>query len=318
MAGVLPRTNLPVEIVDYFRKERRRHSENVDTSVNTSRKKSPRNSHNISKCDTLGILIDKPKYRKYSTLLSRIASFENWPQNKTQEIKQLAEAGFAYTGTDDSVRCFYCSKGLRDWPEGACPWEQHVLASPDCGHVIQCKGKGYIRKILGEGHQDSDVDVDDSDEIVDTVQLAINRNENAVSAAREYCADEGILKKAIKTLIKQDLQKEFSAVELVKVIQEIGETSENANATSQLSEDEEQDDIETDGEVSESDEEDMEEANRKLKEPVTCKICYDAIACIITLPCGHMVCCSQCISALTKCAVCRTQIKGTVRALMAI
>ncbi|XP_053395458.1 putative inhibitor of apoptosis [Mercenaria mercenaria] len=316
MAGVLSRSQISEDIQDYFRKDRRRNPGNNHTSVNTSHNKSPRNRDNPSKCDTLGILIDRPKHKQYGTLQSRIASFENWPQDKTQEVRQLAEAGFGYTGVDDSVRCFYCSIGLKDWLEGACPWE-HVLASPDCGHVMQCKGKGYIRKILGEKDQDSDVDVDDSDEVVDTVQLAINRNEGAVIAAREYCTDEDILKRAIKTLIKQDAQKQFSAVDLIKVIQEFEETNENANATSQLSEDEEQDDIETDEDISEE-EEDMKETNRKLKEPVTCKICYDAIACIITLPCGHMVCCSQCISALTKCAVCRTQIKGTVRALMAV
>ncbi|XP_045156932.1 putative inhibitor of apoptosis [Mercenaria mercenaria] len=315
MAGVLSR---PEDIQNYFRKERGRQQGNSHTSVSTSRTKSPRNGDKQSKCDTLGILTDKPKHKQYGTLQSRIGSFENWPHNKTQEIRQLAEAGFGYTGVDDSVRCFYCSIGLRDWPEGASPWEQHVLASPNCGHVINCKGKGYIRKILGERDQDSDVDVDDSDEIVDTVQLAINRNEDAVIVAREYCTDEDILKRAIKALIKQDAQKKFSAVELVKVIQEIEETNETANATSKLTDDEEQDDTETDDEGSEEEEEDMEETNRKLKEPVTCKICYDAIACIITLPCGHMVCCSQCISALAKCAVCRTQIKGTVRALMAV
>ncbi|XP_053390348.1 E3 ubiquitin-protein ligase XIAP-like [Mercenaria mercenaria] len=301
-----------------FKSKSSKSSNTHGAEISTNpRNKSPRRSGEHSQCDSLGILTDKPKYKQYGTLESRIGSFVNWPENKTQDKNQLASAGFAYAGVDDSVRCFYCSIGLRDWPEGACPWEQHVLASPACGHVIQCKGKGYIRRILGEHCQDSDEEVDDSADVVDTVQLAIVRNEVAVIAAREYCTDDDIIKRAIKSLIRKDIHKKFSAVELVKTTQEIKERNVKTNQTAQRPGDEEQDGVETDGDSSES-EGDIEETNRKLKDPITCKICFDAIACIITLPCGHMVCCSQCISALAKCAICRAQIKGTVRACMAV
>lgn len=57
---------------------------------------------------------------------------------------------------------------------------------------------------------------------------------------------------------------------------------------------------------------------RNQKDATTCKICCNATPCIITLPCGHMVTCAQCASALTNCPVCRAKIKGTVRALMVI
>ncbi|XP_053378018.1 baculoviral IAP repeat-containing protein 7-like [Mercenaria mercenaria] len=334
MAGVHPGENVTGEDIQaYFRNRRNQGNRIEHDGNNTStglRSEVPRNGGQRSKCDSLGILIGKPKYRQYCTIDSRIKSFEKWPKGKTQDIKQLAEAGFAYTGVDDSVRCFYCSIGLRDWPNGACPWEQHILASEECGHVIQCRGKAYVRKILGESDQDSDVEVDDSNEFVDTVKEAMHRNQEAVFAAREYCENEELLRRAVKSLIKNNIQKEniqkqISAVELVKAIQEIEERNiEQTDTTKQVPENKKPDNIETDGEASESEEEaseseeDIEETNRKLKDPVTCKICFNAIACIITLPCGHMVCCSQCIPALTKCAVCRAQIKGTVRALMAV
>ncbi|XP_053390347.1 E3 ubiquitin-protein ligase XIAP-like [Mercenaria mercenaria] len=290
---------------------RRSNTHGIDISTNQQ------NNGEHSQCDNLGILTDKPKNSRYVTLKSRIGSFVNWPENKTQDKNQLAAAGFAYTGMNDLVRCFYCSIGLSDWQEGACPWKQHSLASPACGHVIQCKGKGYIRRILGEHSQDSEDEVDDSADFVDTVQLAIARNKDAVSAAREFCTDEDNIKQAIETLLRKDLRRNFSAVELVETIQEIKERSVKTNQTEQFPGDEALNDIETDGDSSES-EEDIEESNRKLKDPVICKICFDAIACIITLPCGHMICCSQCISAFTTCAICRAQIKGTVRARMAV
>ncbi|XP_045165486.2 baculoviral IAP repeat-containing protein 3-like [Mercenaria mercenaria] len=317
-AGVHPGENITGEDIQaYFRNRRNQSNRSEHDGNNTStglRSEVPRNGGQRSKCDSLGILIGKPKYRQYCTTESRIKSFEKWPEGKTQDTKQLAEAGFAYAGVDDSVRCFYCSIGLRDWPDGACPWEQHVLASQECGYVIHCKGKAYIRKILGESYQDPDEDA---------VKEAMQRNAEAVFAVREFCEDEKLIKRAIKSLIKhniqkQNIQKQISAVELVKTIQQIEEgNKKQTDTTEQVPEDKEPDDIETDGEASES-EEDIEETNRKLKDPVTCKICFNAIACIITLPCGHMVSCSQCISALTKCAVCRAKIERKVRALMAV
>ncbi|KAK3585153.1 hypothetical protein CHS0354_034286 [Potamilus streckersoni] len=56
------------------------------------------------------------------------------------------------------------------------------------------------------------------------------------------------------------------------------------------------------------------EANRELKEQMTCKICMDAEASIVFLPCSHMMTCPQCAPAFRKCPVCRALVRGTVRA----
>ncbi|KAK3603524.1 hypothetical protein CHS0354_027940 [Potamilus streckersoni] len=58
----------------------------------------------------------------------------------------------------------------------------------------------------------------------------------------------------------------------------------------------------------------MLEQNQELKDQATCKICLDRDACIVFLPCCHMMSCPQCAPALRKCPVCRQLIKGTVRA----
>ncbi|XP_053389388.1 putative inhibitor of apoptosis, partial [Mercenaria mercenaria] len=55
------------------------------------------------------------------------------------------------------------------------------------------------------------------------------------------------------------------------------------------------------------------EENRKLKDRVTCKICLDKDACIVFIPCGHMVSCIQCAHEQKTCAVCRGEIKDTIR-----
>lgn len=58
------------------------------------------------------------------------------------------------------------------------------------------------------------------------------------------------------------------------------------------------------------------EENRQLKEQQTCKICLDEDVAIVFLPCGHMAACASCAPALRKCPICRTFIKGTVRAIL--
>ncbi|KAH3728716.1 E3 ubiquitin-protein ligase XIAP-like [Dreissena polymorpha] len=56
--------------------------------------------------------------------------------------------------------------------------------------------------------------------------------------------------------------------------------------------------------------------NKRLKDLLTCKICVDNDACVVFLPCGHMVSCDKCAHALRKCPICRVRIAGQVKSLM--
>ncbi|KAK3603523.1 hypothetical protein CHS0354_027938 [Potamilus streckersoni] len=60
--------------------------------------------------------------------------------------------------------------------------------------------------------------------------------------------------------------------------------------------------------------ESMLEQNQELKDQMTCKICMENEACIVFLPCCHMMACPQCALALIKCPICRKLVRGTVRA----
>ena len=62
----------------------------------------------------------------------------------------------------------------------------------------------------------------------------------------------------------------------------------------------------------------LAEENRLLKERALCKVCLDATASVLFLDCGHMVTCPMCAPALKKCAVCRREIKGTIRTRFAL
>ncbi|ODN01677.1 Death-associated inhibitor of apoptosis 2 [Orchesella cincta] len=60
-------------------------------------------------------------------------------------------------------------------------------------------------------------------------------------------------------------------------------------------------------------ENDLEEEVRKLREATLCKICMDNQVGIVFLPCGHLVSCTRCATALSNCALCRQPIKAVVR-----
>jgi len=77
------------------------------------------------------------------------------------------------------------------------------------------------------------------------------------------------------------------------------------NGSSCASEDENHDEKSKDTE--------LEEDLRQLREARQCKICMDHEVGVVFLPCGHLVSCVRCATAVSVCAVCRAQIKAHVR-----
>ncbi|CAH1731448.1 unnamed protein product [Aphis gossypii] len=85
-----------------------------------------------------------PKHPEYSTLLSRLKTFDSHPLRSCRDKYSLAECGFTYTGTGDSVRCFYCGLLLLEWEEDDEAWQQHAMHNPKCVYVLLCKGVKFI------------------------------------------------------------------------------------------------------------------------------------------------------------------------------
>lgn len=77
-----------------------------------------------------------PNYRKYET---RLETYNLWPAQHLVTAESLAKAGFFYTGSDDEVRCYFCSGGLRKWRTGDNPWDKHQAWFPRCAYVKQAK-----------------------------------------------------------------------------------------------------------------------------------------------------------------------------------
>ncbi|XP_065361636.1 death-associated inhibitor of apoptosis 1-like [Calliphora vicina] len=85
----------------------------------------------------------------YSIKAVRLQTFVDWPRSMKQKPAELAEAGFYYMGVGDSVKCFSCQGGLKDWEVDDDPWEQHALWMGDCcSYVKLVKGEAFIKNVV--------------------------------------------------------------------------------------------------------------------------------------------------------------------------
>ena len=47
----------------------------------------------------------------------------------------------------------------------------------------------------------------------------------------------------------------------------------------------------------------------KFQDAMLCRVCMDMSISIAFIPCGHLVCCSECAACVEKCPLCRSQIQ---------
>uniref|UniRef100_A0A0A1XBF2 Apoptosis 1 inhibitor n=1 Tax=Zeugodacus cucurbitae TaxID=28588 RepID=A0A0A1XBF2_ZEUCU len=120
-------------------------ADNLPNNVNSNNISSSSNS----RCGNETQLY-RPEYPEYAIEAARLRSFAEWPRNMKQRPKELADAGFFYTGTGDRVKCFSCGCGLKDWDDDDEPWEQHALWMPKCRYLNLLKGHNYIENIAAK------------------------------------------------------------------------------------------------------------------------------------------------------------------------
>ncbi|XP_055597031.1 baculoviral IAP repeat-containing protein 7-A-like [Uranotaenia lowii] len=97
---------------------------------------------------SIGIQPVKPPHNaQFSSLDSRIRSFETWTMGHIQNPENLAHAGFYYLGRADEVHCFYCDGGLRFWLADDDPWFEHARCFPKCQFVQLVKGQLFIENV---------------------------------------------------------------------------------------------------------------------------------------------------------------------------
>ncbi|XP_053396546.1 baculoviral IAP repeat-containing protein 2-like isoform X1 [Mercenaria mercenaria] len=256
----------------------------------------------------LGINVEKPKFPQYAFVPKRLESYKEWPEYIPIDKMALVEAGLVYTGVGDSVRCYFCGGGLRNWERGDIPMEEHAKWYPKCPHILLVKGQAYVDK-LSRGEKP------DVEEVDNTKQPSAIETNHLGSAAARSCIEMGfaedMVKKAIHIYIEKHGSTDFKGAELCKILFDLEENQDVTVLTNKLD----------DSFIDDNDKleplETLLEENHRLKENQLCKICLESRADVIFLPCGHMVCCPQCAPALTKCPVCRKTVNGHIKAFFA-
>ncbi|XP_052239676.1 baculoviral IAP repeat-containing protein 3-like isoform X1 [Dreissena polymorpha] len=298
----------------------------ADVVANKQRQETPTPS-------TFGISTIKPKFPHYAQISKRFESFEEaanpWPKHSPVKIEDLVEAGLVYTGVGDSVRCYHCGGGLRNWEDGDSPMEEHAKWYPNCQHVLIAKGKQFIQQIGSGQRTETDGQIQNQRPAVHKKD-PFEKDKIIIQTLKEFDFSEDQSKQAIQLfMLKNGGKTNYEAKDLMVILWEVAEnpdmlnilnnhndrTEECSEGMERMTVDDEPED-EADA-MSSADIATLEEENKSLKHKTLCKICLDKRADIIFLPCGHMVSCPMCAPALACCPICRKGIMGLVKAYFA-
>ncbi|VDI35380.1 baculoviral IAP repeat-containing protein 7/8, partial [Mytilus galloprovincialis] len=296
-----------------------------------------------------GADLEKPRYQNYAALQVRISSFQGWPSYLDQTPRQMAIAGFLFAGYHDYTRCFFCGGGLRNWEAGDDPWVEHARWFPKCTYLRQNKGDAFIKAVQDKHEQMDKSDQITSLQTTETTQngsnlLSYSNPQQSSSpsyldtAAARSVLEMGYTQEQVLRVIQQLLPDKpggtFTALDIMTVLLEKDENQtmvlpdqhpvilQNASGTStntsRISTNTSGTSTNTSGtstnamQSNNTDDAELLVEKSALRDQRLCKICLELEASIAFLPCGHLVCCSDCAPAMRKCPICRTYVKGTI------
>lgn len=73
-----------------------------------------------------------PEHLQFASYERRLLSFRDWPKQMNPKPEELALSGFFYDASGDTVFCFFCGKGIRDWELNDNAYIEHKRWSPNC------------------------------------------------------------------------------------------------------------------------------------------------------------------------------------------
>ncbi|XP_052809387.1 inhibitor of apoptosis protein-like [Mya arenaria] len=219
---------------------------------------------------SLGISTLKPKFQQYALPSKRYESFTEssvpWPLTSPVKVEDLVAAELVYTDVGDSVRCYHCGGGLRNWETGDDPMEQHAKWYPTCQHVKQtpAEDSASLKQAAAEfGYSKDNINI----------AACIFRKRHGA-----YSQFKGVDLVTILMEMEDDPDLAFNA--------DVSDSS-SSNPVDKCFEYKDDNNLQS-----------LIEENQRLKDSRNCKICLDNRADVIFLPCGHIVSCPQCSPAL--------------------
>lgn len=222
---------------------------------------------------------------------NRLRTFKEWPIQLKMKPIELSDAGFFYTGMGDRVQCYSCGGGVKDWEDDDVAWEQHALWYPNCDYMKLIKGQRYIEEVQANyrrkqgaengSSQGEDEVVENSEEELSegAAEGAPRRQRDAMPSTSRAANTAGAGKVARRRLSRMG---SGSHPESDPCSPEAMLAARSAKAS-------------------------------EVPETKLCKICYECEFNTAFIPCGHVVACAKCASAVTTCPMCREPFESVTR-----
>ena len=226
-------------------------------------------------------------FPKYRITCTRLETFRTWTAEHYLPAEIMNEAGFFYTQIADQVQCYFCGVTLVDWKDTDDPFMKHAKWSPECGYILDKKGRGFVNAALKN----------------------IPEKQILLTDAAQTILTLGYRPRIVKMVITQilDEKSDLTAVNLLKEIFKLEDKYPRSDLmfVVPIEKKEDQRSIEN-----------MKNEIKEMQNRLQCKICFDGDATIVFLPCGHLIACGQCSSAIKSCPICRVAIQGSVRVII--
>ncbi|MGH0192253.1 UNVERIFIED_CONTAM: hypothetical protein FKN15_020077 [Acipenser sinensis] len=225
-----------------------------------------------------------------SVFQHRLRTFTYWPRSDIIKGELLAQAGFYYAGQEDKVTCFSCKNTLHRWEPGDDPWVEHAKWFSVCTHLHKERGEEFIKRITGSTTITTSNESGQSNK--ETGSTTITTSNESGQSNKETGST------TITTSNESGQSNKETGSTTITTSNESGQSNKETGSTT----------ITTNNESGQS---------NKETEEYLCKICMDNKINVVLLPCGHLVSCLQCASALNRCPICRVSLQSYVRTYLA-
>lgn len=233
---------------------------------------------------------------------NRLKTFKEWPINLKMKPVELSDAGFFYTGMGDRVQCFSCGGGLKNWEDEDVAWEQHALWYPNCEYMKLIRGQKYIDAVQAIHRQKQQQEQNGEEDEEEEVQSSEGDEESVTSGSSSTIAgaDEGPRRSAGV--------RQRTPVASTSTSGGHGLARKMARRT-QASGSHPEADLESAHAILAA----KSAKPSEVPETKLCKICYECEFNTAFIPCGHVVACAKCASAVTACPMCREPFDSVTR-----
>ncbi|KAF7248595.1 Baculoviral IAP repeat-containing protein 7-B [Varanus komodoensis] len=271
----------------------------------------------------------------------RLQTFQRWPESAPVSPRDLAAAGFFFTGPDDRVKCFCCEGVLYDWHAQddpvaehrkffpTCPFiqakEARPLLMPSMEEIQDCVDGQFLGTLQSLSMEEATVDSQPEYPDLEAEGSRLRTFQNWPSYARvcpEVLAGAGFFYTGEGDFVRcfycdgalrnwergddpwMEHARWFPRCKFL--LQSRGRDFIDSIQESYLSPPVSQ----ANASLS------LEEKLRRLQEERMCKVCMDKDVAIVLVPCGHLVVCAECAPNLRRCPICRGVIRDTMKAFL--